>query len=277
MNRYKRRGWFGDSHRHYLAAKGVKTVNKVDLKKYAGKWKQKSVKNEPWFQKGCEDVSAEYTALPNGNIKVVNRCKDKDGNVRAVEGTAYSVSDDNKKLVVQFGNSIFRTGKYEIVKVNPEYTKATVKGGKTVWELERPKSKKYMAVKADDPDYVKWRKLVNMSPAEVESFADSPLGKKAGLSRKEAAKKGIRSGRDSARAIVRMRRKPLSKWTDGDEEWMERQNSFVARMKGNKGPLYKDGKPTRKLTSLKIWGHDPQKKVPWQGGGVHPDYGSLKA
>jgi hypothetical protein len=27
MNRYKKRGWFNESHRHYLAAKGVKTKN----------------------------------------------------------------------------------------------------------------------------------------------------------------------------------------------------------------------------------------------------------
>jgi len=29
--RYRRRGWFGESHRHYLAAKGVKTGSKVAL------------------------------------------------------------------------------------------------------------------------------------------------------------------------------------------------------------------------------------------------------
>ena len=30
--------------------------------------------------------------------------------------------------------------------------------------------------------------------------------------------------------------------------------SFLARMAGNKGPEYKDGKPTRLLLSLRAWG-----------------------
>jgi hypothetical protein len=33
-----------------------------------------------------------------------------------------------------------------------------------------------------------------------------------------------------------------------------RRASFLARMAGNDGPEYKDGKPTRLLLSLKAWG-----------------------
>lgn len=33
-----------------------------------------------------------------------------------------------------------------------------------------------------------------------------------------------------------------------------RRASFLARMSGNDGPEYKDGKPTRLLLSLKAWG-----------------------
>ena len=33
-----------------------------------------------------------------------------------------------------------------------------------------------------------------------------------------------------------------------------RRASFLARMAGNKGPEYKDGKPTRLLLSLRAWG-----------------------
>ena len=28
MNRYKKQGWFGESHRHYLASKGIRTSDK---------------------------------------------------------------------------------------------------------------------------------------------------------------------------------------------------------------------------------------------------------
>lgn len=36
--------------------------------------------------------------------------------------------------------------------------------------------------------YSKWRKLVNMSPSELQKFIDSDEGKVAGLSKEEASK-----------------------------------------------------------------------------------------
>lgn len=108
--------------------------------------------------------------------------------------------------------------------------------------------------------YHRWKKLINMSPSELEKFIDSEDGKIAGLSRKEASELGIKSGRDSARAIVRMLRTKKEDWTDNDYEWMNRQISFISRMLGNKGPLRdKNNKPTRKNLSLRIWGHNPEK------------------
>ena len=109
--------------------------------------------------------------------------------------------------------------------------------------------------------YKKWKKLINMSPSEIQSFLDSQEGKSAGLSRKEASKEGITSGRDSARAIIRMLKIPYKDWTSNDLKWMKKQISFISRMKGNSGPLKdSDGKPTRKLLALKVWGHNPLKK-----------------
>lgn len=110
--------------------------------------------------------------------------------------------------------------------------------------------------------YDDWKRLVNMSASQLESFARSAEGKQAGLSRSEASAQGIRSGRDSAQAIIRMKRKGVDKWSPGDWEWAKRQVAFIKRMSGNKGPLYDDqGRPTRKLLSLLIWGHDPEKKT----------------
>lgn len=114
-------------------------------------------------------------------------------------------------------------------------------------------------------DYKTWKKLVNMGAKEIQSFLDSQDGKKAGLSRKEASNAGtggrkITSGRDSARAIIRMKSKPRSEWDENDYRWMRKQISFISRMKGAKGPLYDDkNRPTRKLLALKVWGHNPTK------------------
>lgn len=108
--------------------------------------------------------------------------------------------------------------------------------------------------------YDEWRDLVNMGPAELERYASSSEGREAGLSRRQAAAEGIRSGRESARAIMRMKRKPKSEWTARDWDWARRQVSFIKRMRGTRGPLRdKQGEPTRKLMALKIWGHNPEK------------------
>lgn len=119
--------------------------------------------------------------------------------------------------------------------------------------------------------YERWRKLVNMPSSTLEKFLDTETGKEAGLRKKEAEKLGIGTGRESARAILRMREKPLSEWDKTDISWMGRQLSFIARMSGNSGPLVKkdkDGKdvPTRKLTSLWIWGNVPDGHPPGKYG-----------
>ena len=114
--------------------------------------------------------------------------------------------------------------------------------------------------------YKEWEKLVNMSGKEIDDFLDSEEGEEAGLSRKEAGKAGaggkkITSGRDSARAIVRMLDRPMKDWSDNDWEWAGKQVNFINRMKGAKGPMRdEDGKATRKLLALKVWGHNPEKK-----------------
>jgi len=104
-----------------------------------------------------------------------------------------------------------------------------------------------------------WKKLVNMGPKAIQRFLDSDEGKEAGLGRDEAARLKIRRGRDSARAIIRMKKKGWRNWTSEDWRWAGRQVSFISRMKGNPGLLYKDGKKTPKHLSLLVWGHNPLK------------------
>lgn len=115
--------------------------------------------------------------------------------------------------------------------------------------------------------YSRWRKLINMSAAEVENFKSKQLelAKKSdklypGLKPKEARKIGISSGVQSANWIIKMKNTSVKNWTPEMWKWASKQISFVSRMSGNKGPLYDDnGNPTRKLLSLKIWGHNPSK------------------
>lgn len=105
--------------------------------------------------------------------------------------------------------------------------------------------------------YRDWQELINLTADEVESFLQTPEGKVAGLSREQARREGIGSGQESAKWIIRMKRTPVEDWTWKMWDWAQRQVSFVKRMSGMKGPLFKDGKPTRKLLSLLVWGHAP--------------------
>ena len=116
--------------------------------------------------------------------------------------------------------------------------------------------------------YSEWKRLINMTPKELEDFMDE-WGDTAGLSRQEASDQGIRSGRDSARAIIRMKNKGVSNWNRNDWEWAQRQVAFVKRFtsssprrKSGRKPrhkLYDDKGPTRYLLALLLWGHDPEK------------------
>ena len=56
------------------------------------------------------------------------------------------------------------------------------------------------------------------------------------------------AGRRSARAQGMNLKRPVP---SGDNP---RRASFLARMGASKGPDFKDGKPTRKLLSLRAWG-----------------------
>lgn len=128
---------------------------------------------------------------------------------------------------------------------------------------------RYFVCKSLDEDqketYSKWKELVNMTSSELEEFMNSEEGKVAGLTREQAKNAGsngerISTGRDSARAILRMKKKSVLKWNANDWEWAKKQISFISRMTGMNGELRdSNGKPTRKLLSLLIWGNDPEK------------------
>lgn len=119
--------------------------------------------------------------------------------------------------------------------------------------------------------WVEWRASINMSERELRAFLRQ-WGDVAGLSRREARAQGIRSGRDSARALVgkeprggmiargRTFRMAFEEWKPSEWTWARRQVSFIARMRGARGKLRIEGIPSRRLLALKLWGHDPEKK-----------------
>jgi hypothetical protein len=126
--------------------------------------------------------------------------------------------------------------------------------------------------KPDENLWKRWKELVNMTAKELKEFYDSPDGKDAGMKQNEADRVGIDSGRESARMLMKMipagttYKEAETNWTPDMWRWCGKQVSFNSRMRGMRkrmvgNPFERDGKMTRWLKSLLIWGHDPRKPV----------------
>ncbi len=101
-------------------------VGKVELERYAGLWYD--IASYPArFQKDCYCTTAEYTLMPDGYVKVVNKCRKGGftGRVSGISGRAFAVKgSNNTKLKVQFFWP-FRAD-YWIVKLDEDYKWAVV-------------------------------------------------------------------------------------------------------------------------------------------------------
>ena len=124
----------------------LRVVPIVDLIKYSGLWYEIArLPNK--FQKQCiGDVTATYTVLDDGSIKVVNCCRDEDGELAKAEGKAKRSDGEtsNAKLKVRFAPAIlsflpFVWGDYWIIDVAPDYSYAVIgePSRKYLWVLSR--------------------------------------------------------------------------------------------------------------------------------------------
>ena len=122
--------------------------------------------------------------------------------------------------------------------------------------------------------YDKWKRLVNMTYTELSRYYHSKDGKESGLTKEEADKQGISSGRESCEWILKMKKTSYKNWTDEMWKWANKQISFISRMSGVQGELTDaKGKKTPKYKALMIWGNNPKKKNAPQfmaGGSTSP-------
>jgi apolipoprotein D and lipocalin family protein len=120
------------------ATGGPPTVEQVDLKRYSGTWYE--IGRYPHsFEKGATHVTATYTPLEDGSIKVENRST-KNGKPNNIEGTATVVEGSNgAKLKVKFF-PFLPAGNYWIIGLDEkDYQWAMVGEGsrKYFWILSR--------------------------------------------------------------------------------------------------------------------------------------------
>lgn len=116
------------------------TVPHVDLKRYSGDWHE--VARYPnWFQRKCTGaVTASYSPLPDGAIRVVNSCRRANGSQDSIQGRATVVpGSGNAKLKVSFFGPF--TGDYWIIGLDKDYQ----------WALVGHPSRKYLWILARQP------------------------------------------------------------------------------------------------------------------------------
>ena len=117
----------------------LEVVEFVDLERYLGKWYE--IASYPaWFSKECTATTAEYSLLPDGKIRVVNRCRkgNLDGPQKEAKGKAEIVDKTtNAKLKVWFFWPF--KGNYWIIDLDDEYQWAVVGEPKReyLWILSR--------------------------------------------------------------------------------------------------------------------------------------------
>ena len=124
----------------------LKTVNQVDLNKYIGLWYE-IAKIPNSFQDQCDHgTTAEYKILEDGDIQVINKCYDKNGEPDIADGIAKVVDKtSNAKLEVSFFSILgIRPfwGDYWIIGLDENYQWAVVgtPSRKYGWILSRTPS-----------------------------------------------------------------------------------------------------------------------------------------
>lgn len=116
----------------------LKTVDVVDLNRYAGLWFEIALLPNS-FEKGCSCTTARYT-VKEGYVEVNNVCN-KSGKISDIKGKAFPVKgSNNSKLKVQFFWPF--KGDYYIMALADDYSVALVghPNRKYLWILSRSKT-----------------------------------------------------------------------------------------------------------------------------------------
>ena len=115
------------------------TVEHVEIERYMGTWFE-IAKLPQRFEKGLVGITATYSILPNGKVRVVNKgyVGDFNGSTRTAQGRAMVVdTKTNAKLRVSFFWPF--TGNYWILELGRDYEYAVVgeESREYLWILSR--------------------------------------------------------------------------------------------------------------------------------------------
>ncbi len=123
----------------------VKTIPALDVPRYLGAWYE-IAKFPNWFQRKCiSNTKAVYSIRPDGNLKVLNSCKNADGELLDAEGTARQIgAKDSPKLEVRFAPAWLSFlpmvwGDYWVIDLDSQYQVAAISDPRRqyLWILSR--------------------------------------------------------------------------------------------------------------------------------------------
>lgn len=111
----------------------LQLVESVDLERYQGRWYEIALLPN-FFQRRCvAGTNASYALLPDGLIQVTNRCRQRDGRWRGIQGVARLADPDasSSVLEVRFAPRWlsflpFIWGDYRVMALDPDYGYAMV-------------------------------------------------------------------------------------------------------------------------------------------------------
>ena len=134
----------------------IEPVENFNISRYIGKWYE-IARLDHSFERGMENVSAEYTMRDDGGMKVLNRGIKNHGKQKVAEGKAYFVEAENKgHLKVSFFWPFYSS--YIIFELGNNY--------------------QYAFVTSDSKSYL-W--LLARTPCVSKSLKDSFIKKSASL------------------------------------------------------------------------------------------------
>lgn len=117
----------------------LKTVEHVDIERYMGTWYE-IAKFPQKFEEGLVGITATYSLLPNGKVRVLNSgyVGDFNGKLKSAKGKAWVVDKKtNAKLKVSFFWPF--AGDYWIIELGKDYEYAVISESskRYLWMLSR--------------------------------------------------------------------------------------------------------------------------------------------
>jgi hypothetical protein len=123
--------------------------------------------------------------------------------------------------------------------------------------------KRKLAVESEVPRerlalHEKFKRLVNMTTGELRAHLRSHELREMVATSRRSKRERLLEGRRAARDVLRMKALPMMEWSDDLWERCKSVVTFIERTRRNGAPLLDEGgRGTRKLFTLRTYGHNP--------------------